>query len=99
MVKSLKSLVDPAMTIGWHPSVVNSLGKLVSEETVERMEKRGYFDNDPKGSLNLGRSSLMVAALDVGSWYPEAQVQPVSRGEYMRCIWAEAYKRAKSSNS
>jgi hypothetical protein len=99
MIKSLKSLVDPAMTIGWHPSVVNSLERLVSEESVEKMEKRGSFENYPKGSLDLGRSSVIATALDVGKWYPEAQVQPVSRGEYMRCIWDEAYKRVKSSNS
>lgn len=89
--ESMRSIVDTSTTMGWHPQILSLLDNLVSKESVEKMEKKGFSDDEPKGTLSLGEASLVVSSFEIGRWNPEGEGN-LSRGEYLRLIWSNLYR-------
>ena len=88
--ESMRSMVDTSKTMGWHAQVSRILDHLMSEQSIENMEKKGFSDDEPKAKFVLGRSSIAVSSFQIGRWYPKGE-GAISRGEYLRMIWSNLY--------
>jgi hypothetical protein len=87
-----KSLIDPMNTKGWRAETFRSLDQILTGRLAEMLEKRGVFDDSPKGSLGIGSAALTVSAFEVGKWFPNTASGSVSKGEYLRFLWSRAYE-------
>lgn len=97
IVEFTRSVVDTSRTIGWHPGELAALESIISAASIEKMEKRGKSDNEIDRALRLGQSFVIVSAFDIGRWHPEQRTEPISKGEYMRWVWTQAYRLTKTA--
>ena len=101
LTRFMASLVDPRVTIGWSGEDAAQLYGLVSDDPQilkdlgAKVAKKFGFGREAKGSLSLGQSSLKVSTVEFGEWSPPAD--QFTRGEYLRFIWSNLFKRSQDS--
>lgn len=95
---AMLAVVDPGRTLGWDGSDAAQVYEYLSgepakvKEVSEKMARR-FMRSEPKGSLDLGRSTLKMTAIEFGTWFPGGT--QFSRGEYLRHVWSQLFSRAQ----
>ena len=98
LASSMMALIEPGRTLGWDAADAAQIYGYLSadpgvvKEVSEKMAKR-LWGGGPKGSLDLGRSTLKMTAIEFGTWFPSAT--QFSRGEYLRHVWSQLFSRAE----
>jgi hypothetical protein len=98
LAAAMMALIDPGRSLGWDGSDAAQVYEYLSgdaakvKEVSEKMAKR-LMRNEPRGALNLGRSTIKMTAIEFGAWFPPGT--QFSRGEYLRHVWSQLYSRAK----
>lgn len=98
---SLLTLVRPhdeQIPTGWAADVKQEIWRYFSpdqniiNEIQEKMSKR-FMSKEAKGENTLGETSAKFTTFDYGKWCPPGD--QFTRGEYIRHVWQEIYRRCQ----
>lgn len=103
IANSMVSLVDDReeIAVGWSGQDKSELLPFLSslESDVKEITKQvstGWWGDDPRGSLDLGRSRINVSTKQFGKWCPANTA--FTRGEYLRFVWSNLYERIQDKD-
>lgn len=96
--EAIRAVLNPDRALGWSGADAAQIDELLSNdpakvrEISEKLSKR-IMRNEPRGSLDLGGSTLRLTTSDFGGWFPAGT--QFTRGEYLRHVWSELFTRAR----